>query len=88
MTYGLSNSILWRSQNKEGQANVKDLVWFRLSQSSFFNRDSMGLDGTPQPHHPFSDFLGETEVYPSRQVTLGLDLAVTPYQGGFRASQC
>lgn len=83
LTYGLSNSILWRSLTKEGQANVKDLVWFRLSQSSFFNKDFMGLDGTPQRHHPFSDFLGETEIYPSRQVTLGLDLAVTPYQGGF-----
>jgi LPS-assembly protein len=83
LTYGISNSILWRSLNKEGQANVKDLVWFRLSQSSFFNKDSLGLDGTPQPHHPFSDFLAESEVYPSRQVTLGLDMAASPYNEGF-----
>ena len=80
LTYGLSNSILWRSLNKEGQANVKDLVWFRLSQSSFFNRDSMGLDGTPLHHHLFSDVLAETQIYPSRQVKLGLSLAVSPYQ--------
>ena len=65
LTYGISNSILWRSVNKEGQANVKDLVWFRLSQSSFFNKDSLGLDGTPQPHHPFSDFLAEQRFIPA-----------------------
>ncbi len=83
LTYGLSNTILWHGLTKDGQANVKDLVWFRLSQSGFFNRDFMGLDGTPERHHLFSDFLGQTEVYPSRQVTLGLDLAVSPYQEGF-----
>ena len=43
----------------------------------------MGLDGTPQHHHPFSDFWGETEVYPLRQVTLGLNMGVSPYREGF-----
>jgi hypothetical protein len=43
----------------------------------------MGLDGTPEHHHPFSDFLGEMEVYPMRQVTMGLNLGVSPYQEGF-----
>ncbi len=83
LTYGISNDILRRGTNAQGQATVKDLIWLRLSQSSFFNHSSMGLDGTSQPHHPFSDFLGEMEVYPMRQVTLGLNLGVSPYQEGF-----
>jgi LPS-assembly protein len=83
LTYGLSNTILWRGQTKQGQASVKDIVWFRLSQSAFFNHSSMGLDGTSQHHHPFSDILGQTEVYPTRQITLGLDLGFSPYDEGF-----
>jgi hypothetical protein len=83
LTYGISNNILRRGSNPQGQASVQDLLWLRLSQSSFFNHSSMGLDGTSQPHHPFSDFLGEMEVYPMRQVTLGLNLGVSPYQEGF-----
>ena len=83
LTYGISNNILRRGTNAQGQATVQDLIWLRLSQSSFFNRSSMGLDGTSQHHHPFSDFLGEMEVYPMRQVTLGLNLGVSPYQEGF-----
>jgi LPS-assembly protein len=83
LTYGISNDILRRGTNAQGQATVQDLIWLRLSQSSFFNRSSMGLDGTSQHHHPFSDFLGEMEVYPLRQVTLGLNLGVSPYQEGF-----
>ncbi|MCX5891003.1 MAG: LPS assembly protein LptD [Deltaproteobacteria bacterium] len=83
LTYGISNDILRRGANAQGQAAVKDLIWLRLSQSSFFNHSSMGLDGTSQPHHPFSDFLGEMEVYPMRQVTLGLNMGVSPYNEGF-----
>ena len=83
LTYGISNNILWRGANKEGQATVQDLLRFRLSQCAFFNSSSMGLDGTPQHHHPFSDFWGETEFYPMRQVTLGLNLGVSPYREGF-----
>lgn len=83
LTYSISNTILGRGVNKQGQATVKDIVWFRLSQSAFFNTSSMGLDGTPQHHHPFSDFLGEVEVNPLRQVALGLKMGVSPYQEGF-----
>jgi hypothetical protein len=43
----------------------------------------MGLDGTSQPHHPFSDFWGELEFYPVRQVTLGMNMGVSPYQETF-----
>ena len=83
VTYGISNNILWRGVNKQGQATVQDLFWFRLSQSSFFNKTSMGIDGNPEPHNPFSDFLAETEYYPMRHLTLGLNMAVSPYQQGF-----
>ncbi len=83
VTYGISNNVLWRGANKAGQATVNDLFWLRLSQSSFFNKTSMGLDGTPVRHHPFSDFLSELEVYPLRQVTLGLNMGVSPYHEGF-----
>ena len=63
--------------------SVRDLAWFRLSQSAFFNRTSMGLDGNPQPHHPVSDFWGETEFYPWRQLSLGMNLGVSPYKEAF-----
>jgi hypothetical protein len=43
----------------------------------------MGLDGTPQHHHPFSDFWGEVEFYPTRQLTLSLNTGVSPYKEGF-----
>lgn len=83
LTYSISNNILARGQNRQGQATVRDVLWFRVSQSAFFNRSSMGLDGTPQRHHPFSDFWGEVEIYPFRQLTLGANLGVSPYQEGF-----
>lgn len=83
LTYGISNNILWRGTNQQGQATVSDLIWFRLSQSSFFNKTSMALDGNSVAHHPFSDFLGELEFYPVRQVTLGLNVGVSPYNEGF-----
>jgi LPS-assembly protein len=83
LTYGISNNILWRGANKQGQATVADLLRFRLVQSAFFNRSSMGLNGAPIRHHPFSDFWGEAEVYPLRQLTLGLKMGISPYQEGF-----
>ncbi len=83
MTYGVSNNLLWRGQNQQGQATVQDLFWMRLSQSAFFNSSSMGLDGTSQHHHPFSDFWSEMEFYPIRQITLGMNTGVSPYKEAF-----
>jgi LPS-assembly protein len=82
VTYGISNNILWRSQTPQGQATVRDMLWVRLSQSSFFNSTSMGLDGTAQPHHRFSDFWGEMQFHPVKPVILGTNLGVAPYQEG------
>lgn len=86
LTYSIANNILAREQNHQGQATVRDLLWLRLSQTSFFNSTSMALDGTDQAHHRLSDFLGEMEYYPFRQITLGLNLGVSPYQEGFSRS--
>jgi LPS-assembly protein len=83
VTYGISNDVLWRSQTPQGRATVRDILWFRLSQSSFFNKTSMGLDGTPQPHHRFSDFWGELQFYPLRQIALGSNVGLSPYKEGF-----
>ncbi|HLD47560.1 MAG TPA: putative LPS assembly protein LptD, partial [Desulfobaccales bacterium] len=80
LTYGIANNILWRSQNEQGQATVRDLLWFRLSQSTFFNKTSMGLDGNPVSHHLFSDFWGELQFYPIPQLILGSNVGVSPYQ--------
>ncbi|MGA9754660.1 MAG: putative LPS assembly protein LptD [Desulfobaccales bacterium] len=83
LTYGVSNNLLWRSQNQQGQTTVRDILWFRLSQSAFYNKTSMGLDGTPVPHHPFSDFWGEMQFYPLHQLILGTNLGVAPYKETF-----
>jgi LPS-assembly protein len=83
LTYGFANNILWRSQNEQGQASVREVLWFRLSQSSFFNKSSMGLDGFSVLHHPFSDFWGELQFYPLPQLVLGSNVGVSPYQEGF-----
>lgn len=83
LTYGFSSNILGRGQNQQGQATVQDVLWVRLTQSAFFNRTSMGIDGTPQYHHPFSDFWGEMEFYPFKQITLGANVGVSPYQEAF-----
>ena len=83
VTYGFSSNLLRRWENAQGQAVVQDVVWFRLLQGVFFNNFHMGLDGLPQPHHRFSDFLGEVEVYPFRRVTLGSEVALSPYDEGF-----
>ncbi|MFZ5453523.1 MAG: LPS-assembly protein LptD [Thermodesulfobacteriota bacterium] len=83
VTYGFSNHLLRRSLNPQGQALISEKLWIRLTQSVFFNTTSLGLDGTPQYHHRFSDFLGEMEFYPFRQVVAGVDLGVSPYQEGF-----
>jgi hypothetical protein len=72
-----------RSQNPQGQTLVAEKVWVRLSQSAFFNTTSMGLDGSSQSHHRFSDFLGEIEYYPFRRIVTGLDLGASPYKEGF-----
>ena len=83
LTYGISNHLLSRDQNPQGQALVSEKLWLRLSQSVFFNTTSLGLDGTPQFHHRFSDFLGEVEFHPFRQVVTGLEIGVSPYKEGY-----
>ena len=83
LTYGFANNVLWRSQNDQGQTTVRDVLWFRLSQTSFYNKSSMGLDGNSEPHHPFSDFWGEMQLYPLRQLVLGSNVGVSPYKEGF-----
>jgi LPS-assembly protein len=86
LTYGISNQILWRGTNKEGQALTYDFLRFRLCQSTFFNPSSMGVDGIPQHHHPFSDFWGETEFRPLHQVAIDMNLGVSPYREGLDRS--
>jgi LPS-assembly protein len=83
LTYGIGNNILWRSQNEQGQTTVRDILWLRLSQTSFYNKSSMGLDGNSVHHHPFSDFWGEMQFYPLRQLVLGSNVGVSPYKEGF-----
>ncbi|MDD2901070.1 MAG: LPS assembly protein LptD [Syntrophales bacterium] len=83
VTYGITNHLLRRGLNPQGQALVAEKFWLRLTQSVFFNTTSLGLDGTPQYHHRFSDFLGEMEFYPFRQVVTGVDIGVSPYKEGF-----
>ncbi|MEJ2070047.1 MAG: LPS assembly protein LptD [Syntrophobacterales bacterium] len=83
VTYGFSSNILRRWKNTQGQVVVQDVFWFRLLQGVFFNNFHMGLDGLPQPHHRFSDFLGEVEIYPFRRVILGSEAALSPYEEGF-----
>lgn len=83
MTYSLTNNLLWRGTNKQGQATVSDVLWLRLSQSVFFNSSSMALDGTDQPHRRFSDLLAEAEFRPWRHISLGTNLGVTPSREGF-----
>jgi LPS-assembly protein len=83
LTYGISNNVLWRTTNQQGQSSVRDIFWFRLSQSAFFNQTNMGLDGNPVFHHAFSDFWGEMQFYPLRQIALGTNVGVSPYREGF-----
>jgi LPS-assembly protein len=83
LTFGISNHLLRRGKNLQGQVLVEDKLWFRVSQSAFFNKTSMGLDGSPQPHHRFSDVLGEMEFYPWKRTVMGLDMGVSPYAEGF-----
>jgi LPS-assembly protein len=83
LTYGIGSNLLKRDQNRQGQATVTDLLWLRVSQSAFFNTTSMALDGTDLRHHRFSDFLGEAEIYPLRQLTLGMNMGVSSYNEGF-----
>ncbi len=83
ITYSISSNILGRDQNRQGQTVVKDLLWFRLSQSTFFNSSSMALDGTDLSHHRFSDFLGEVEYHPFRQLYLGVNAGISPYEESF-----
>jgi LPS-assembly protein len=83
LTYGISNNLLGRDENRQGQATVRDLLWLRISQSAFFNSSSQGLDGTSIRHHRFSDFWGESEFYPVRYLALGANVGVSPYQEAF-----
>jgi LPS-assembly protein len=83
LTYGISSNILGRGQNQQDQATVRDIFWMRLTQSAFFNKTSMGLDGTSISHHPLSDFWSEMEVYPVRQIILGMNTGVSPYKEAF-----
>jgi LPS-assembly protein len=83
ITYGFSSNLLHRRENAQGQAVVRDVFWFRFQQGFFFNNFHMGLDGQLFPHRRFSDFLGEVEFYPFRRVTVGSEVAVSPYEEGF-----
>jgi len=82
LTYGISSNLLHRYENAQGQAVVKDVFWFRILQGVYFNNFNMGIDGLPEPHHRVSDFLGEAEFYPSRRITLGSEVGVSPYDEG------
>ena len=82
ITYGFSSNLLHRRENAQGQAVIQDVFWFRFLQGTFFNNFSMGIDGTPQPHRRFSDFLAEVEFYPFRRITLGSEVALSPYNEG------
>ena len=83
VTYGFSSNLLRRGENRQGQAVVRDLLWLRFSQSTFFTTTSMWLDGLSHRQSRFSDFLGESEFSPFRQLTLGLDVGASPYSEGF-----
>lgn len=83
LTYGLSSNLLRRSLSSQGQAEIQDVLWFRLSHGVFFNSSSMALEGGDLPHNRFADFYGETEFYLTRRLTLGLNLGVSPYTEGF-----
>jgi LPS-assembly protein len=83
LTYGFSSNVLRRSLNPQGQAAVADLFWFRFTHGVFFNSSSMALEGGDLPHNRFADFYGEMEFYPTRRLTLGVNLGVSPYDEGF-----
>ena len=83
VTYSVANNILWRGANPQGQATVRDMLWFRFSQSVFFNSSSMAMDGTDLPHRRVSDLLGEAEFRPFRQLSVGLNLGANPTHEGF-----
>jgi len=82
LTYGFSSNLLRRWTNPQGQAVVRDLFWFRFLHGAFFNSSNMGINGFPQPHRRFSDFLGEVEFYPFRWLTVGSEVSVSPYGEG------
>jgi len=87
LSYGFSSNLLQRAQNPQGQTIVRDVLWFRVLQSYFFNTESMAIDGRRETHRRFSDFLAETEVRPLRRLVLGSEVGVAPYpQGLTRAS--
>lgn len=83
LTYGFSSNLLRRSLSPQGQATVADLFWFRFTHGVFFNSSSMALEGGDLPHNRFADFYGEMEFYPTRRLTLGVNLGVSPYAEGF-----
>uniref|UniRef100_A0A7C5AMF9 LPS-assembly protein LptD n=1 Tax=Desulfobacca acetoxidans TaxID=60893 RepID=A0A7C5AMF9_9BACT len=83
LTYGFSTSLLKRSETPQGQAEVRDLLWFRLLHGYFFNSTNMGIDGLPQHHHQFSEFLGEMEIYPYKRLILGSEVGLSPYAESF-----
>lgn len=83
LTYGISSSLLKRSETPQGQAEVRELLWFRLLHGYFFNSTNMGIDGQPQYHHQFSEILGEMEVYPFKRLILGSEVGLSPYAESF-----
>jgi LPS-assembly protein len=83
LTYGFSSNLLRRTSTPEGLAEVTDLFWFRFTHGMFFNSSSMALDGGDLPHNRFADFYGETEFYPSPQLTFGINVGLSPYEEGF-----
>jgi LPS-assembly protein len=82
ITYGFSSNLLHRQENAQGQVVVQDFFWFRLLQGVYFNNFNMGIDGTPERIHRVSDFLAEGEYYPSKRITLGSEVGVSPYNEG------
>lgn len=83
LTCAITNHILQRTATAGGPAEVRDLLWLRLSQSIFFNSASYGLDGTLIPHRRLSDFILESRFFLRRNLALGADLGLSPYREGF-----
>ncbi len=83
LTYSLSNHILYRYTSAGGLPQTTELLWFRLSHSTFFNTTTIGLDGTNLRHNRFSDILAEVQLSPVRYLSVGFDLGTSPYREGF-----
>jgi LPS-assembly protein len=92
ITYLIENNLVGKFEDARGRTEYRDLARFRLLQvydikeepAELLATEDERLFGTGDKRRPFSNILGELELYPWRRVAMLFDTSFNPYENDFK----